>query len=75
MIVRDVRARLPELKKRHAWASWQFALSASIAEHPDWYRHYQPSIAQQVEPLLRAAGIDMAEPELPGKFIGNVLLD
>jgi len=75
LIVRDVQARLPALRKQHAWASWRFALSASAAEHPDWYRHHQPVPFDTVEPLLRAANVDMSEPALPGTFIGNLAAD
>lgn len=50
-------------------------MSASASEHPDWYRHHQPSLFDTVEPLLRAADVDMSEPPLPGTFIGNLLVE
>jgi hypothetical protein len=72
LIVRDIQARLPALRQQHDWTSWRFALIASSSEHPEWYRHHQPSIYENVEPLLRAANVDMSEPPLPGTFIGNL---
>ena len=53
-------------------ASWRFALIASASEHPNWYRYHQPLLFDIVEPLLRAANLDMSEPAVPGMFIGNL---
>ena len=72
LIVRDIEARLPKLRKQHAWASWRLAVSASASEHPDWYRHHQPSLFDTVEALLLVANVNMSEPALPGTFTGNL---
>lgn len=63
------------MRRQHAWASWKFVLIASASEHPDWYKHHQPLLFDTVEPLLRAASVDMSEPALPGTIVGNVLVE
>ena len=72
-IVRDVRERLTDLRKKVAWADWRMALVASQFAHPDWFRH--GVTAESIEPLLRSAGVDMSEPEKPIGFVGNEAID
>jgi len=69
-IVRDVRERLTDMRRKVTWADWRMALVASQAAHPDWFRH--GVTAESIEPLLREAGVDMSEPEKPFGFVGNV---
>lgn len=68
-IVRDVRERLTDMRRKAAWVDWRMALLASQAAHPDWFRH--DVTAESMEPLLREAGVDMSVPEKPFGFVGN----
>ena len=74
LIVRDVKKQLRELQGRLEWADWRLAVSASCAQHPEWYRHHQP-LHQSVRPLLLDGGVDMSEKPLPFTFVGNKLPD
>jgi hypothetical protein len=72
LIVRDVRRRLAEMRLKQPWADWQTAVTASQAENIHWYRHHMPALYESLEPLLREAGIDMAETNKPFRFVGNI---
>lgn len=74
-IVRDVKARLADLRRKLPSADWRSAVTASQAQHEDWYRHHMPTLYQSVEPLLRDAGVDMSAPEKPFRIIGNLATD
>lgn len=72
-IARDVSKRLSEMRRKVAWADWRMALIATQAAHPDWFKHGET--ADNLEPLLREAGVDMSTPEKPLRFVGNVSPD
>lgn len=73
LIVRDVKKQLKELQARLGWADWRFAVSASCAEHPKWYRHHRPHLHQSVRALLLDGGVDVSEKPLPFTIVGNEL--
>jgi len=50
-IVRDVRKRLTEMRRKVAWTDWRMALIASQSANPDWFRHGET--AESLEALLR----------------------
>jgi len=72
-IARDVSNRLSEMRRKVAWADWRMALIATQAAHPDWFKHGET--AENLEPLLREAGVDMSIPEKPHGFVGNAFPD
>ncbi|MDE1915805.1 MAG: hypothetical protein KGJ57_05780 [Sphingomonadales bacterium] len=72
LIVRDVIKQLRELQERLEWADWRLAVSASCAQHPEWYRHHQP-LHQSVKPLLLDSGVNMSEKPYPFTIVGNTL--
>ena len=72
-ITRDVSKRLSEMRRKVAWADWRMALVATHSAHPEWFQHGETM--DNLEPLLREAGVDMSGPDKPYGFVGNVLPD
>lgn len=70
LIVRDVAKQLDELRLRFDWANWRMAVVSSCSQHPEWYRHYK-NLYDDLEPVLREAGVDMTIRDLPFRFVGN----
>jgi hypothetical protein len=73
LIVRDVRARVANMRKTRPWVSWRHALIACQVENEDWFKHHPPSLETQAhfEKLLRDAGVDMSIPDGAPQFVGN----
>jgi len=59
LIVRSVKHRLREMRRERLPATWRWAVLAVQMEHPEWFRHHQYPF--DVEPLLRAGGVDIDE--------------
>ena len=59
LIVRSVRRQLREMQRKRLPATWRWAVLAVQNEHPEWFRHHPDPF--DVEPLLRAGGVDMDE--------------
>jgi beta-galactosidase GanA len=57
LIVRDVARRLREMRRETGSATWQWAVMATYAAHPEWFRHHPDIFA--VEPLLREGDVDV----------------
>ena len=72
-IVRDVRQRLTNMRRTIAWSDWRMALITCQDAHPEWFRHSDTH--DNIETVVREAGIDMSEPEKPYDFVGSVAPD
>ena len=68
-IVREVSARLPQMRREVPWTNWRMALIATQSAHPEWFG--PDETFETLEPSLRAAGVDMSEPEGGPNFVGN----
>lgn len=69
-IVRDVTKRLPKMRQTVPWANWRMAVIMAHSAHPEWFKHNVTF--ESLEPALRAAGVDMTEPDGGPSFSGNV---
>jgi hypothetical protein len=67
LIVRDVRKRLAEMQE----PDWVLAVVASMASHPDWYRHHGVQLLAGVQEVLEAGGVELISADRKWRFVGN----